>query len=172
MTVDIKARGDGQSSEAEIVRYVEDGKDKTADAQAEARKRRAEGKKSKGKRMRDFHLPFLASEQPRYSFTLAERSGTDSNHVRIAFVPRAAAEDAYRGSAWVDERTGEILSLGFSPSKNPSFVDHVDVTVEFGLPTSLGRAPSKLTFEAKGGFLVFRKHYKGTATIANARILP
>jgi hypothetical protein len=171
LVVDIHAR-DGQPPDTDVVRYSEDGKDKTAEAKADAQKRRAQNKKPKGKRMRDFHLPFLDTEQARYSFSLVERSASDPNHVRIAFVPKAIAEDAYKGSAWVDESAGEILSLGFSPTKNPSFVDHVDVTVEFNLPTTLGRAPSKLSFDARGGFLFIRKHYKGSATITNAHLAP
>lgn len=172
MVVDVKARGVGLVPDTEIVRYVEDGKDKTSDARAEAQKRKAEGKKPKGKRMRELHLPFLPSERHRYTFSIVERSATDPGRVRIAFTPHEIAENAFKGSAWVDERTGEVLSMGFSPSKTPSFVEHIDVTVEFGLETSLGRAPSKVTIDAKGGFLVFRKHYRGSATITNPHILP
>jgi hypothetical protein len=173
MVLDVKAQANGDPI-SEIVRYTEDGKDKTSEAQEKAKKRRAEGKKTSatnGRRMRDFHLPFLATERARYTFSLAERSNADPNQVRIAFVPKTPAEDAYKGSAWIDEKAGEVLSVGFSLSKNPTFVDHIDVTVEFGLPTTLGRAPSKIAFEAKGGFLVIKKRYKGSATITNPRVL-
>ena len=172
MVVDVKAQANGSDPITDIVKYTEDGQDKTNEAQEKAKKRKAEGKKPSGKRMRDFHLPFLASERARYVFTLAERSSADPNQVRIAFVPKTPAEDAYKGSAWVDEKAGEVLSVGFSLSKNPTFVEHIDVTVEFGLTTTLGRAPSKIAFDARGGFLVIKKRYKGSATITNARIVP
>jgi hypothetical protein len=172
MVLDVKAQTGGADPIAEIVTYREDGQDKTTEAREKAKKRKAEGKKPSGRKMRDFHLPFLSGEQSRYTFTLAERNASDSNLVRIAFVPKTVAEDAYKGSAWVDEKAGEVISLGFSLSKNPTFIDHVDVTVEFGHATTLGRAPSKIAFEAKGGFLVIKKHYKGSATITNARIGP
>lgn len=171
LVVDIHAR-DGQQPDTDVVRYVEDGKDKTAQAKADALERKRQGKKAKGRRVRDFHLPFLDGEQARYTFSIAQRSPSDPNHVRIAFVPKAPAEDAFKGSAWVDESTGEILSIGFSPSKNPAFVDSVQVTVEFNLPTSLGRAPSKLSFDARGSFLFLKKHYRGSATITNPHIAP
>lgn len=153
----------------EILKYIEDGADKTAEARTKAEKTRSEAKKSGRKKMSDIHLPFLASEQPRYVFSLAERDG-QTNRARVAFQPKVASEDAFKGSAWIDETTGEVLTMGFSPTKNPMFVDHVAVTIRFDLTTPLGRAPSSFTFEARGGFLVVHKHYRGSATITDARI--
>jgi hypothetical protein len=157
-----------------VLRYLENGKDKTADAQKRATERRikrlkdpelqAEAKK------KDLKLPFLASEQSRYVFTLAERDLKQPSRVRIAFVPKVPAEDAIKGSAWVDENEREVLSTGFSLSKNPTFVDHVEITIVFGLPTPLGRAPSKLSFDGRGGFLFIRKHYRGVATLSDPNV--
>jgi hypothetical protein len=154
----------------DVLRYTEDGEDKTEEAREKARERKAR-RQAEGKAKKDFHLPFLASEQSRYVFTLVERDRVYPTRVRIAFVPKVPAEDAYKGSAWVDENEGEVLSLGFSLSKNPTFIDHVDITVSFDLPTKLGRAPSRLTFEAKGGLLFVRKRYRGTVTISSAAIV-
>jgi hypothetical protein len=153
---------------SDILRYTEDGRDKTADARAKAAERNAKPSAKK----RDFHLPFLASEQGRYAFSLVERDPQIPTNVRIAFAPHTPAEDAYKGSAWIDEKDGEVLSMGFSLSKNPSVIDHVDATLVFSLPTALGRAPSKLTFEATGGFLFLRKRYRGWATISSPQLQP
>jgi hypothetical protein len=157
-----------------VIRFLDNGKDMTADAQKRATERRikrlkdpelqAEAKK------KDLKLPFLASEQARYVFTLAERDASKPGHVRIAFVPKTPAEDAIKGSAWVDENDKEVLSVGFSLSKNPTFVDHVEITIQFGLPTQLGRAPSTLSFDGRGGFLFIRKHYRGVATLSDPRV--
>lgn len=38
------------------------------------------------------------------------------------------------------------------------------------LQTPLGRAPSKIDVDVRGGFLVTRKHYRGSATISNPRV--
>ena len=156
-----------------IVRYVEDGKDKTAEAQTKADERRAKRKSAapSGKPDRqDLKMPFLPSEQARYVFSIAERD-VAGGRVRVAFVPKAPAEDAIKGSAWVDERTSEVLSMGFSFSKNPIFVDHVEVTLTFGLSTPLGRAPSTIAFDGRGGFLFVHKHYRGTATISDPKVV-
>ena len=64
----------------------------------------------------------------------------------------------------------EVLAIGVSPSKNPTFVEHVDVTMRLELVTPLGRAPSSFAFDARGGFLFVRKHYRGSATISHPRI--
>ena len=152
-----------------IIRYLEDGKDKTAEAQTKADDRRAKRKSGKPDRQ-DLKMPFLPSEQSRYVFSLAERDAA-GGRVRVAFVPKTPAEDAIKGSAWVDERTSEVLSMGFSFSKNPIFVDHVEVTLTFGLSTPLGRAPSQITFDGRGGFLFVHKHYRGAATISDPRVV-
>lgn len=150
----------------EIVRYLEDGEDKTAMAREKMRKQKAEKDDAKKKR-RDIHLPFLASEAGHYVFALAERAGT---RARVTFTPKETGEDVYKGSAWVEEATGEVLTLGFAPSKMPFYVDHVDITMRFDHVTSLGRAPSSLSFDAKGGFLVIHKHYRGNVAILDPRI--
>jgi hypothetical protein len=154
----------------EIVAYTEDGKDKTSEAREKARKARAEAKKSAGGGPKDLRLPFLASEQPRYDFSIAERAPDQAGRVRIAFAPRVAAEDALKGSAWVDPNAGEVLTMGFSLSKNPRFVDHVDVTIRFANITPIGRAPSTFDVDIRGSFLFIHRHYRGSGTISDARV--
>jgi hypothetical protein len=153
-----------------VVRYTEDGKDKTSDAQTRATERRAkrlgDPDRQAEERKKELKLPFLASERERYVFRVVERDAAEPARVRIAFVPKVPAENAIKGSAWVDERTREVLSVGFSFSKNPTFVDHVEITITFGLPTELGRAPSQLAFDGRGGFLFIRKHYRGSVTLS------
>lgn len=160
---------------ANVFRYTENGKDKTEDAQKRARDQhvlRLDDLKDPDKRAKarkkDLKLPFLASEQARYAFSVVER---DASRVRVAFTPKVPAENALKGSAWVDEKDGKVLSVGFSFSKNPMFVDHVDITVTFGLETELGRAPSTITFDGRGGFLFVRKHYRGSATLSQPAVV-
>lgn len=157
-----------------VIRYTENGKDKTEDAQRRATERRAkrlgDPDKQAEERKKDLKLPFLASEQARYVFSVAERDAAHPSRVRVAFAPKTPAENAIKGSAWVDEEDREVLSLGFSFSKNPIFVDHVDITIVFGLSTELGRAPSNVSFDGRGGFLFIRKHYRGTATLSQPAV--
>lgn len=153
---------------AEVVRYVEDGLDKTADERA---KRGGNGRMSTGKVAR-LRLPFLASERPRYTFRVKEVDAKYPQRVLVEFQPKNAADDTAYGTAWVDTRAGEVLTIRFSPTKKPKFVDDIDIAIHFDSQTTLGRAPSKVTFEASGGFLFIRKRYRGIATISNPTIAP
>lgn len=155
--------------EWQIVSYTDDGVDMTAEARRKADERKRAKKPAKGAR-RDFRLPFLGSEQPRYVFSVVERDAATPSRVRVAFAPKVAAEDAYKGNAWVDTTSGEVLTMGFSPSKNPWFVDHVDITVRFDNVTPLGRAPSNISFDGRGGFLFVKKHYRGSARLEDPQI--
>ncbi len=159
-------RPDPASPIADVIKYLENGADKTDEAKKKAEERKAKPKKKDPDK--ELHLPFLASEQHRYTFGVAERS--PDGRARIVFRPLEPAENAIKGSAWVDEKSGEVLSLGFSLSKNPVFIDHVEIQIVFGMATPLGRAPSQLAFDGKGGFLVIRKHYRGQATFSEPKV--
>jgi hypothetical protein len=171
---EMKARvvADGTNVRFEVVKYSEDGTDKTAEAQQKARERAAEAKKNGGDKKKEFRMPFFAGEQVRYTFDEVETDSNDPSRVRISFVPKARAEDTIEGSAWVDARTGTVVSAGFKMSKTPAFVDYVHITVEFGAPTALGPAVSRVKLDGRGGFLFFRKAFRVDARISDYAIVP
>ena len=104
----------------DIISYVEDGVDSAAEERKNVANQRSEKKPSGMDKARDLHMPFLASEQARYIFTFLERDPQTASHIRLGFVPRVAAEDAFKGSAWVDEVAGEVLTMGFFPCDDES----------------------------------------------------
>jgi hypothetical protein len=161
---------DGIDVKFVVVRYVEDGKDKTADAQKQALKKAQERKTERDQKR--FRIPLLADEQPRYVFDQVEVDGRDPAVVRIAFAPKIPNEDTIEGSAWVDSRTGGLISAGFKLSKPPIFVDYVHVQLEFGAATALGPAVSKLVADGNGGVLFFRKRFHVAATLSDYRLAP
>lgn len=167
----MKARvvADGTKVRFDIVHYEEDGADKTEEARKKQREREAERAK---KPKKDFHMPFLDTEQPRYTFDQTEVYPNDPNRVKITFVPRESAEDTIEGSAWVDAARGTVLSAGFKMSKTPAFVDYVHITVEFGAPTPLGPAVSRVRLDGKGGILFWAKLFRLNATLANYSVVP
>jgi hypothetical protein len=168
----MKARveADGINVKFVVLRYLEDGEDKTADAQKQAAKKAAERKAERDQKR--FRIPVLADEQPRYVFDQVEADGRDPGLVRIAFAPRVPKDDTIEGSAWVDSRTGAILSAGFKVSKPPIFVDYVHITLEFGAPTALGAAVSRVVADGNGGILFFRKRFHVAATLSDYRLAP
>lgn len=168
---EMKARVEGNGVDVKfvVIRYIEDGEDKTADAQKKARER-AQERKPKDKK--SFPIPILAEEQPRYDFEQIEVDGRDPAVVRIAFVPKVPEEDTIEGSAWVDSRTAMLVSVGFKVSKPPMFVDYMHFTVEFGTPTAIGPAVSRVVADGEGGLLFFRKRFHAIATLSDYRFVP
>jgi hypothetical protein len=159
---------DGDTPALDVISYTEDGEDKTAQAQADARERRAKRKSDPNrKRVR---MPLLAEQQPRYVFDQVQVDAQDPNRVRIAFTPKERGPETIEGSAWVDARTGTLISAGFKLSKTPTFVDYVHVTVQFGEPTQLGPAVSTVSIDGQGGLLFFRKRFHLSATLWDYRL--
>jgi len=165
---EVKAHVDADGTTAKVIveLYSEDGKDKTEEANKKA------GERAKKKEKPKYRMPILAAEQGRYVFDQVEVDRLEPSRVRISFVPKVSDDDTIEGSAWVDTKTGTLISAGFKLSKTSMFVDHINVTVEFGAPTALGPAPSKVSMEGEGGILFFRKHFRGSATISQYKISP
>ncbi|CAN5721095.1 hypothetical protein BH09MYX1_BH09MYX1_00640 [soil metagenome] len=173
MTAQVTA--DGTKLDFAVLRYFDDGQDMTAGAQAKAtdaaKKKAAPGAAPPAKK-RDLRMPFHAGEQPRYVFDQRAADSVDPSRVQIAFIPKIREDDTVEGTAWVDTKSGTILSTGFKLAKPPSGFDYVNVQLTFGAATSLGPSISKIDAEAAGGFLFVRKHLRGTATLTNHVIVP
>jgi hypothetical protein len=152
----------GDRHVVDVVRYTESGKDETAAAREKAR----DAAKKRPDPDAALRLPFLASEQPKYTFQLGETDPRDPGRVRVHFTARKPALTSWNGSAWVDSRTGDILTMAGAQSKTGMFVDYFQGTVELGEHTKQGFAPSKVTFEGAGSFLFFHHRFRGWATLS------
>jgi hypothetical protein len=162
---------DGTDARLTVISYFEDGKDKTEDGIKEARE---SARKSREKRdaKKGIRIPIRADEQGRYVFDQVETDGQDLTRVLLTFVPKERTAETIEGSAWVDAATGTIFSASFKLSRPPMFVDFVFFSLEFGVPTALGPAVSKVSIEGKGGILFLRKHFRATANLSDYRIVP
>ncbi|MEO8798052.1 MAG: hypothetical protein ABI551_09225, partial [Polyangiaceae bacterium] len=116
-----RVTADGKRTHFSVVKYTEDGEDKTDEARAKATEhdRKKALEKPGEKKKRDLTMPFLKSEQGRYAFDQVEVDAIDPSRVRITFVPKETDDDTIEGSAWVDTKTGTVLSTGFKLSKLP-----------------------------------------------------
>jgi hypothetical protein len=162
---------DGKNTKFTIIRFTEDGEDKTD----EARKKQAAHDEEKNKEeakngKRELRMPFHQHEQPRYTFDQVEAAKGDPSRVRITFVPKIREEDTFEGSAWVDTKSGTVLSAGFKLSRTPMFVDYVHITIVFGAPTPLAPAVSRVSVDGRGGVLFLRKRFHGEAVLSNHRV--
>lgn len=161
---------DGKDAHMSVLRYVEDGEDKTAEAREKALER--EGKPKEERAKNEIKMPFEAAQQARYTFDQIKVDGADPTRVLIGFVPKTRDENMIEGTAWVDAREGTLISAGFRMTKTSFFVDYVNITVEFGAPTSLGPAISKVTMEGKGGVLFLKKRFRANATLSSYTVCP
>ncbi len=159
---------DGTHTKVTVLSYTEDGEDKTSEGQKTA-KENADKRKDPKKML---HMPTLGSEQPRYIFDQVETDPVHPERVRITFTPKVPSDNTFEGSGWVDTKTGTVISAGFKLSVTPMFVDFVHFTVEFGAKTALGPAVSSVNVEGKGGFLFFRRHFRGAAQVSGYRMVP
>ena len=170
-TLSVRAEGHPGHTQFSVLHYAEDGVDKTAEARHKAP--RPGGVVGVGRSPRDakpLRIPILARDEPLYTFDIVEVDRADPARLRIAFAPKRRADDTIEGSAWVDSRTGALISVAFKLDKTPTFVDFVHVIVEFGAPTSMGPAISNVRIDGAGGFLFFRKRFHGTATFSDYSI--
>lgn len=163
---------DGTKLHFAVLKYLENGQDKTADVQAKAKDADQKPASPSAPKKRDFRMPFHTGEQPRYYFDQIAVDGTTPTRVQIAFVPKIREDDTIEGSAWVDTVAGTVLSSGFKLTKPPSVMDWVHAQLTFGASTSLGPMVSKIDLEAAGGILFVRRHLRATATLTNHSIVP
>jgi hypothetical protein len=163
-----RVEADGKNAHFIVIKYLEDGEDKTD----EARKKVHDAESKKDDDDKDIRMPFLAGEQRRYVFDLAETDKADPSRVRITFVPKEPDDDTIEGSAWVDSKSAHVLSAGFKLSKPGTFIDYIHVTMRFDAATPIGPAVSALSFDGKGGILFIRKRFRGSATFSDYRIAP
>lgn len=157
-------------AKVEVIKYAEDGKDKTEEAKKKAEEKAKEKKVKKPDE--ETHMPFLGTEQGKYDYRIGESDKADPTRVRVYFTPRSPAQNLVQGSAWVDSTNGNILSMGASPSKTPAFVDYLRVQIECNEMTSMGPAPSKIIFEGGGGILFIKKRFRGAATLTGWQVPP
>lgn len=159
---------DGRTGHQVVLSCTKDGKDTTAEEQEKAREREADAAKKKDDD--EWHVPFIASEQPKYVFDQVAVDPRNPARVKIAFRPKDPGEHSLEGAAWIDTDAGTVVSAGMRLVNPPTFVDWVHVTVEIAAPTPVGPAPSRLTFEGKGGFLIIHRHFKGELTLGDYRL--
>ena len=150
----------------DILRATEDGEDVTANARRELSQREQAGHGGWEPPVPvdlELRVPFEASQQARYRFTLV---GGTPDVVLIAFEPRGDQHRLWTGRAQVDVATGTILEIAGRPAVLPHLVDQIDVRLEF-LPTGpLGSTPARVRIEGQAHFLFIHRHLRYTSVIS------
>ena len=137
-----------------VVSATKDGKDDLERAQKEATEQDEKD---------DRHpSPFISKMQPKYRFT--ELGQTPEGLLRIGFAPKSGPSSDYlEGDAVVDAQAGQLVKMRCRLSKNPAFVDKLDMTMDFDATVDGKRALSQMTFDGSGGFLFYKR--RGSAVL-------
>jgi hypothetical protein len=144
-TVLESSRANGQIH-TKVVEAKKDGKDDSEGEKERAAKRDKENRRTES--------PFAARNLGKYSFVVL---GKDKL-MHLGFGPKDGPKaEVLVGEAWVDPEAGEVVKLTMKPSKNPTFVDKLDMTLEYDAHTDAGRMVSKFTFAGAGGMLMFKR---------------
>ncbi len=139
-----------------VLLATKDGQDNLRDSQKQAVKEDQKGRK--------LEPPFSTDNQAKYQFSML--GPAETGLLRIGFGPRAGrSTEVLEGEAVIDPAAGELVRMTAHPSKNPAFVDRIDMQLEYGVHTPVGRMLSKVSFVGAGGFLFFRKRVKVEVTI-------
>lgn len=96
--------------------------------------------------------------QPHFKF---EAKGVDEKgRAKVAFAAIEADPKRGIGEALVELETGALLQLKTRPSKNPAFVDKLDLVLGFG-PTACGHYQTSLQSAGEAGLLMYRARFRG-----------
>ena len=154
----------GGHEQDELVKYVEDGKDLTAEKKAKAAKDDAKKKTTDdGDANQDVPIPFSAARQPRYRFTA--QGADEQGRLRIHYEPAGTpGEDDGIGDALVDPATGALVQLTWSPAKLPTMVKELAMTLTFTQDPAHGTLLSKIEGHGRAGVLFVQKRFRLTTT--------
>lgn len=154
-----------------LLSATEDGKDVTEAKRAELEappKRNNDGGKGHGSMSQA--SPFHPDHRAKYAFATLPPAPAAPGLLRVAFQPAGEKSDKLMiGDATIDPETGDLVRMSMRPSKNPSFVDHLFLELEFDAVTPAGRALSKIAMKGRGGFLFVKKRFAVVTTFSDYR---
>jgi hypothetical protein len=164
--------------ESELVRATRDGQDITADErrEQEARKAKAESEpKETGKKEVKVALstPFGADVQEKYRFTVLGPDQHDPKKLRVGFAPKGKkSKELWIGEAVVDPEIGSLHWMKQRPSEFPTFVDQMEMVLEFHTSTPAGPAISAVRIDGKGGLPFFKKTFRALTSFSDWAMAP
>lgn len=164
------SRKDGKPHRV-LISATEDGKDVSENTREElAEQDEKNGEKQNKNGSMSQASPFHPEQRAKYAFALLAPSAAEPQFVRIAFQPAGdKSSELMIGDATVDPQTGDLVRMSMRPSKNPTFVSHLYMELEFDAPTPAGRALSKLTAKGAGGIAFIKKRFAVVTTFSDYR---
>ena len=170
--VDIEETREGPETSWKVVHKVKNGRDVTAQAQADERRKEDERTRKgdqKGKND-DLMMPFSKKWSSHYHFELLR---TEHLWGRPTYVVRVSALDhkpeAGNGTAWIDAESFVPLRGVYVPAKLPDKADWAKFQMQYVLHSNGVAGPSYLRFEGAGHWWFVRKAFRQTLRWADCR---
>lgn len=142
----------------ELVRYVENGKDVTAEKKAKRaeREKEADEEEGNGKDRGQIRSPFHPKNADGYAFEDLGADKTDPTLRRIRFAPKkgATADDRMIGEATLTP-AAQLRAMRMKPAKLPMLVSTIDIVGEFGPSGEV----VKLGMKGEAGALFIKKRF-------------
>lgn len=146
-----RTRHPGGREVRQLVRCVEDGRDCSERARRELAADHGHSQ--------ELELPFAASEQAKYRFTVAADAPASAGRAWIAFAPRgAASSELFVGKALVNLSSGVLEEIVGTLSKLPTGLRRVEARARFDAPTPFGAGVSQLDVDYEMRLLFFKRH--------------
>jgi hypothetical protein len=164
----LRAKGEGEALEFELVRATENGKDGTAERLAERADSKTKHGEAKGHPghgdhehgdhdLRDIN-PF--TQRAKYRYWVVAPLPPAGQPLHVHFEPGVEpVPELVTGDALVDPATGNLLQATFAPSSLPMMVQTLKMKVVMG---TAGKAPgaTELSVDGRGGLLFWHKHFR------------
>ena len=87
--------------------------------------------------------------------------------LRIHFEPNTPVERSFKGSAWVDPATRELVRVVSAPVKPRLRVDRFDMMLDYGPSENGHNQVRRLTIESAGGFALFSWHFRTESELSD-----
>lgn len=151
----------GGKVERKLLTFTENGKDLTES-------KRAELEKPPKKEGAGVKSPFHPDQRAKYEFAVLAPPPDRPSLTRLGFQPAGEKTDQLSiGDATIDPETGEVLTLSFRPSKNPTFVESLFIEATFDAQSPAGRAMSRLTLKGVSGVLFMKERFRVVTTFSD-----
>ncbi|MCY1083241.1 hypothetical protein [Archangium lansingense] len=112
--------------------------------------------------------PFHSKVRDEYQFE--QFPGPREGWVTVKITPRKKDEKRMKGTAVVDAKTAQLISMHLSPSKLPTMLDNFQVDFVYE-DTPCERHPTQLQFAGSGGVFVYKVRFRTQVKISGHRRL-
>jgi hypothetical protein len=89
--------------------------------------------------------------------------------LRARFEPVEPVEGTYKGSAWIDPDSAELVRMHGSALKLPLLLDRLEMLIDYGLAENGRNQVRRAAIDVAGGFAFISRHYRLEAELSDYR---